>query len=370
VSTNTSIEWTDATWNPIRGCSRVSEGCRNCYAERVAARFSKIPNEQFIMTPLPAYAGLAEMTKAGPRWTGEVRFIEEHLADPLKWRKPKRVFVNSMSDLFHEKVQDEWIDRIFAVMAAAPQHTFQILTKRAERMREYMASRSVSNDPQDAEPAVQIRIMLTAFHNQRTRKGEMRWCKKITWPLPNVWLGVSCEDQKTADERIPLLLQTPAAVRFISYEPALEAVDLRRYVNLSKFRENYEALVKQCGGEEKMPKHLVWNRIEPPCLHWVIVGGESGPNSRPFNIQWARDVVAQCKAAGVACFVKQLGAFVISRNDTGFEGDTPYSWPMDTHVDDGEAYQGAPVRVRLKDRKGGDWNEWPEDLRVREYPST
>ncbi len=124
------IEWTDATWNPIRGCSRVSEGCRNCYAERVAARFSGEGQP---------YQGLAVMTESGPRWTGEVRLIEEHLEDPLRWKKPRRIFVNSMSDLFHEKVKYEWIERIYEIMRAAHWHTFQVLTKRAERMRDFFS---------------------------------------------------------------------------------------------------------------------------------------------------------------------------------------------------------------------------------------
>ncbi len=347
MGANSQIEWTDATWNPIRGCSRVSEGCRNCYAERVAARFSDIGQ---------AYHGLAKrevVTRRGnpraefpvvsykPHWTGEVRFIEEHLADPLKWRKPKRIFVNSMSDLFHEKVKDEWIDRIFAVMYAAHWHTFQILTKRPLRMRDYVEA-----------------------------------------PLRHVWLGTSVEDQTTADERIPLLLETPAAVRFVSYEPAIDLIDLRR-INLGDQRtgwgmrrierdalSNWETQFHK-PGEPKSVHNLQDSENRGSQLDWVIIGGESGPGARPFCIQWARDVITQCKAAGVACFVKQFGAHIISRNDNGFEGDMPTCWPMETRVEDAaEACQGAPVRVRLKDRKGGDWNEWPEDLRVREYPDT
>ena len=198
----TSIEWTDDTWNPTRGCSRVSEGCRNCYAERVAARFSGAGKP---------YEGLATMTPSGPRWTGKVALIEEHLADPLRWRTPRRIFVNSMSDLFHESVPDEWIDRIFAVMAIARDHTFQILTKRPERMREYLEQVSDERDMQRWARWADIAKSPCAAG----------MFDELDWPLPNVHLGVSVEDQATADARIELLLQTPAAVRWASYEPAL-----------------------------------------------------------------------------------------------------------------------------------------------------
>jgi protein gp37 len=283
MSQKTSIEWTGATWNPVRGCSPVSAGCKNCYAERQGGRFCG---------PGKAFDGFVQIGKngnAGPHWTGKVELVEKHLDDPLHWRKSQRVFVNSMSDLFHEALSDEAIDRVFDVMLNCPRHTFQILTKRPERMLEY------SRD--------QVNL----------------W--REPWPFPNVWLGVSVEDQKTADERIPLLLQTPAAVRFVSYEPALGPVDFEQF-----------ALKTLDGGEN-------------PGIDWIIVGGESGPGARPFDIQWARKTVAQCKAAGVACFVKQLGA-----EPVGFGDDYEY-W------------------CDIRDRKGGDWDEWPPDLRVREFPN-
>jgi protein gp37 len=296
MGAKSKIEWTDATWNPIRGCSRVSEGCRNCYAEATAARFSK---------PGQAYEGLAVMGQNGPRWTGKVRLVEEALEWPLRWR-PSRIFVNSMSDLFHESVPQEWIARIFLSMFNAPQHIYQILTKRPERMLEIMRD-------------------LTEYSTMFAGR-----------PMRHVSLGVSIEDANHLD-RARLLRQTPAAVRFISYEPALAPVD---------FSHHLEG------------------------IHWLIVGGESGPHARPFDIEWARNTVAQCMAAGVPCFVKQLGANVLSRNDAGYEGDTPHSWPMDTRVETlaEENYQGQPLRVHLRDRKGGDPSEWPADLRVREFP--
>jgi len=188
--------------------------------------------------------------------------------------------------------------------------------------------------------------------------------------LPNVWLGVSVENQHFADERISLLLQTPAAVRFISAEPLLGPV------NLSSIRWETEgsggpAFVDVCNGTFCT---IGGHGLPGPSLDWVIVGGESGPGSRPFDTGWARSIVQQCKSAGVAVFVKQLGRNVRDRNDAGFEGDTSRSWPMDTDVEDSpdgyrEEYQGAPVRVRLASRKGGDMGEWPKDLRVREFPA-
>lgn len=340
-----TIEWTDATWNPVRGCSRVSEGCRNCYAERVAARFSG---------PGQAYEGLAEMTPSGPRWTGEVRLIEERLEDPLRWKKPRRIFVNSMSDLFHESLSDEAIDKVFAVMALCPQHTFQILTKRAERMQRYLSNATLR--------VVDVR--------SDKIKGTI-----ILWPLPNVWLGVSVENQQTADERIPQLLQTPAAVRWVSYEPALGPVSFAdpdidweysdQYHNGDwdwlghSFLGEYDSITKMsfcktCGNKSANPMH---RETREPYLDWVVVGGESGPGARPFDVQWARDVIAQCKAAGVPVFVKQLGA-------------QPY---REGALRQNAAHEGPGTHrehtpIILKDKKGGDINEWPLDLRVREYP--
>lgn len=299
----TKIEWTDASWNPIRGCSRVSTGCINCYAESIAARFSE---------PGQPYNGLAHfVTYPGgeheARWTGEVRFIEERLMDPLRWRKPRRIFVNSMSDLFHEKIPDKWIDRIFSVMALCPQHIFQVLTKRPERMRDYIRvwfERLAIND---------------VFIDHPT--GRTRFADLIDWSLlpsilPNVWLGTSCENQETTDERIPFLLQTPAAISFISAEPLLGPIDIQRFLE------------------------------EPTRLSWVIIGGESGSGARPFHVSWANQIIEQCVTAGVACFVKQLGANVTGMHANGVNLTT----------------------LQLHDRKGGDPTEWPLSLQVRQWP--
>lgn len=246
----TKIEWTEATWNPIVGCSVATPGCTNCYAMRMAHRLGRNPKT-------PHYAGLTQDSRGGPVWTGKLTLAPDHVIEaPLHRRKPTTYFVNSMGDLFHEDVPDDWIDRVFAVMARCPLHRFQVLTKRADRMRAYMQSCQYGADD----------------------SGRL-------WPLPNVWLGVSVEDQARADLRIPDLLATPAAVRFVSAEPMLGPVDLteatRRFL--------------------RHPSYLNMS------LHWVICGGESGPGARPMHPAWARSLRDQCQAAGVAFFFKQWG---------------------------------------------------------------
>jgi protein gp37 len=259
---SSNIEWTDATWNPIVGCSIVSPGCTNCYAMRMAARIEK-------MTLRSHYDGTTQPSKAGPVWTGKIaRAQEDILLAPLRWKKPRCIFVNSMGDLFHESIPDEWIDRVFAVMVFCPQHTFQVLTKRASRMRDYMRSVTLS------------RIDAAA------RSLKIKYCAPWLFPFPNVWLGVSAERQEEAGERLPLLLYTPAAIRFVSVEPLLGPVDL---TNL-----RFDAL------------HGVNDRK----IDWVIVGGESGPHARPMHPNWARSIRDQCQNAGVAFFFKQWGQFV------------------------------------------------------------
>jgi protein gp37 len=291
---NTSIEWTDATWNPLRGCSRVSEGCRHCYAEREANRHKG---------PGRSYEGLVQLVNGHPAWTGEVRFVENRLLDPLRWRgKPLfdvvsgkragydrlKIFVNSMSDLFHENVPDEWIDRIFAVMALCPQHTFQILTKRPARMLEYLTNDIAPLRWADAPAdwklnATEDRMVSASMDCRDDARRDKAGYVHLDNPLPNVWLGVSVENQATADERIPLLLQTPAALRFLSCEPLLGPVDI---------------------SANRIP--AMWNGS----LRWVIAGGESGPDARAMQPDWVRSLRDQCLPAGTAFFFKQWGAWV------------------------------------------------------------
>jgi len=318
VSNASKIEWTDSTWNPVRGCSRVSEGCRFCYAERQAARFS-------------GYGDRFDGYVRDGKWTGKVDLLKSKLTEPLRWRKPRRVFVNSMSDLFHEALPDEAIDRIFAVMARAPQHTFQVLTKRPERMRTYMRG----------------------FIDARGCHASRRLGTELWWPLPNVWLGVSCEDQVTADERIPILLDTPAAVRFVSAEPLLAAIDLTRIA--VKFSG-------RCDGDPAHASALFDHAGYTNRLDWAIVGGESGPGARPCDVGWIRSIVAQCKSAGVPCFVKQLGALpMLGRQDVR-------GWKFGQLDSTNRGYGDDHVALKLRNRKGGDPSEWPKDLRVREFP--
>ncbi|THD11280.1 DUF5131 family protein [Metallibacterium scheffleri] len=254
----TGISWTDATWNPLRGCSRVSAGCVHCYAETVAARFSG---------PRQPYEGLVHAKTRG--WNEQLRFVEGALDQPLRWSRPRLIFVNSMSDLFHENVPDEWIDRIFAVMALAPRHTFQVLTKRPERMLSYLGERTDNREHAIGE---QMRVI---------SRGRNPGLPEL--PLPNVWLGISVEDQSAADGRIPLLLQCPAAVRWLSCEPLLGPVDLRQACTLRQCTDPYG--VSHCG--------MVCD------LDWVVVGGESGAGARPMEPAWPRALRDECAQAGV-----------------------------------------------------------------------
>ena len=292
MSANTKIEWTDATWNCVVGCTKVSEGCARCYAERFAARF---PDR---------FGGVSRMTEHGPRWTGKIVLRPEALDLPLRWRKPRRIFVNSMSDLFHEDVPDEFIDRVFAVMALAPHHTFMVLTKRPERMMKHLTA--PDRDEVIGWKAHELYEQLGGDYRRvpalTTREGTISTASlqphAKSWPLPNVWLGVSVENQRAADERIPLLLQTPAAVRFLSCEPLLGPVDLKPYL------EPY-IRTKHDGSK----RGTVW---ADPGIDWIIVGGESGPGARPMHPDWVRSIRDQCKAAEVPFFFKQWGEWKLS----------------------------------------------------------
>lgn len=345
MSTQTSIEWTDTTWNPVTGCDKVSPGCAHCYAEAVAARF-------WHKTEHPILVATAEGETARPRQFGDVQCHPDRLDQPLRWRKPRRVFVNSMSDLFHEDVPDAFIDQVFAVMALAPPHTFQVLTKRPARMLAYLSAEGVASRIADQAQVLYVTRSSGCLDNCKiyplgpNAEFGHRWFLD-PWPLPNVWLGVSCENQHFYDERVPLLLQTPAAVRWVSLEPLLEWVDLNlRGIGIAA---DHGALD---GG-----------------IDWVVVGGESGSKARPFRVGWARDVVSECRAAGVPVFVKQLGAQPIVPAWRG----SHWAWGGLIRKDREARFVDADPdyrdwRVLLDSRKGNDPREWPEDLRVREWP--
>ena len=294
MADKTGIEWTDATWNPVTGCTKVSQGCKHCYAERDWARLSA--------NPATKYSGRAFTDVATHRDT---------LALPCRWSKPRRIFVNSMSDLFHEAVPFEFIAAVFGVMAAASWHTFQVLTKRPQRALDFFAwldahperrhfdTRAMQKKypGEDWHPYPFFLADVTAQHLPFAGAG-LRVDIKGKWPLPNVWLGVSVEDQAAVDERVPLLLGMPAAVRFLSVEPMLGPIDIR--MDLSHSMAMLHAGFLRGGllvpsGERMLP------------VDWVIVGGESGPHARPMHPDWARSLRDQCAAAGVPFIFKQWG---------------------------------------------------------------
>lgn len=347
MTVNTNIEWTDATWNPVSGCTWASPGCDNCYAVTMTRRLEAMGQEK--------YTGLT----THKHFNGTVKLHPNALDIPKKWRKPKRIFVNSMSDLFHKDVPFEFIDAVFAVMAVCPQHTFQILTKRPERMAEYL--RYAGKTP------------LLPLSN-------------VWLPLSNVQLLTSSENQGQADKRTPKLLKCRdhAAVLGLSIEPLLGPID---FFNSIVYQADYYCGIcrtwydrpdandhcPNCGNEhtdEVCPECKYDGEMQMVCpecgidggngglshsdccqaeiahqhkLDWVIVGGESGPHARPFDLAWAESLLSQCQDAGVPFFLKQLGSNPV--------------------------YHGKPIK--LKDPKGGNWDEWPykfNHLKVRQFP--
>lgn len=279
---NTKIEWTESTWNPIRGCQRVSEGCRHCYAERIAGRFS---------APGQTYHGIATMKNGEPRWTGKVQFVAKHFLDPMSWHPGRMIFVNSMSDLFYREVSDAERDLIHAVIALCPHHTFQVLTKRPEEMLRYYADPKVWDRVDAAANQIYLRK-----NPQRTRSRRF-----VTGMPDNLWPGISAEDQATAEKRVPELMAVPARVRFISAEPLLGEIDFSPW--------------------------LVGNLI-----HWIIAGGESGQDARPMDPRWARAIRDQCLRANVTFFFKQWGAWTAATEDLRekYPAAPRHRWPDGT----------------------------------------
>lgn len=282
----TDIEWSDFVWNPVRGCSRVSPGCQRCYAERTAARFSG---------PGQPYEGLIHHVGGKPVWNGNIKLVPDLLEEPLHWKKPRNIFVDSMSDLFHEKVPSDFVGKVFETIACCPQHTFIILTKRPERIAEVLGPRGCG---------------------WYAKEGQ------VPRPQPNAWIGASVENQEKADERIQHLVDAPSAVRVLSVEPQLGPIELRRNLPRERMLRCYKPMIRM--------------------LDWIIVGGESGPRARPFELRWGAALVEQAAAHGVPIFVKQMGARPLG-------------------------YDGKPC-VEIRHRKGADMTEWPPELRVREFP--
>jgi len=333
MNATTGIEWTDATSNPVKyrdketgrvvwACVKHSSGCLNCYAETLALRYGR--GGPFTK---------AEMAKVEP-------FVDEKELRQLE-RSPKlagkRCFVGDMTDVFGAWVTDAMLDRLFATFAVRQDVTFQVLTKRADRMRDYFAGFRTSGLMGDS---------------LQTRFRDLPDGGTLVWPLNNVWLGVSVENQKAANERIPALLRTPAKVRFLSCEPLLGPVDLRRICLPAPEPgplvpvTGHTATVDALTGDTVTSMGLGFAGSRK--VGWVIVGGESGPGSRPFQVEWAKNIVGQCKATGVACFVKQIGSQPVT--DLGVKDGSVAHWPH-------------------KDRKGATMEEWPEAIRVREFPA-
>ncbi len=283
MSKLTKIQWTDRTWNPTRGCRRISPGCLFCYAE-VQANLHRWKDKAHTV-PGP-FEGFVTITNGRPNWTGRVELLEHKLHEPLGWRTPSLVFVDSMSDLFHEDLPFSHIARVFAVMASANQHTYQVLTKRADRMAEFARTGG----------------------NAVAREFETLDGGHFDWPLPNVWLGASIENDEYAALRRPALraIANYGWTTFVSYEPALGPVDWRGF----------------------------------SVLDLIIIGGESGPNARPFEAEWARSTIEHFRPLKTSIFMKQFGRFPI--------------WGGD--------------QVALLDPKGGDMAEWPAWAMIRQLP--
>jgi protein gp37 len=310
----TKIEWSDFSWNPIVGCSKISEGCQNCYAEKMASRLATIENspEEYIFVtfwPIPANIPTG--------WNGKTAFVESALEKPLRWKKPRKIFVCSMGDLFHESVPFDWIDKVMAVIALCPQHTFQILTKRPERMAEYFTN---IEDRTEKIAECSMRAPFGVWDDADTvcdNLFDVFRDYRLT-PLDNLWLGITAETQQRANERIPILKTIPAVKHFVSCEPLLSEIDFRQIVIPKWYCPPMTV-------EERFEnKHFDYQGLD-----WVIVGGETGHNARPCKIEWIERIVEDCKAASVPVFVKQI------------------------------TVNGKPSKNMA---------EWPEHLRLRDFP--
>lgn len=293
----TRIEGSDASWNPTYGCSAVSRGCLNCYARRIAARSAKQGQ---------VYYGIAKYNSLGhPRWTGKLVHAADKTWEPLKWQDGRMIAVDTMSDLFHERIPDAWRDEAYGVMALCPQHTFQVVSKRPQNMERYFTA-----------PDVWQRIEAEARRIYSDRHGK-RYPSEghLAGPLLNVWHGVSVESQRMADKRIPVLLRVPSHRHYVAAEPLLARIDLSRYLAAG--------------------------------IGWVIVSGEGGPDARPCDVAWIRALVDQAHQAGTPIFVKQLGS---ATNVSGATHETGRA-PLDTRTP-----------------RASDMEEWPDAVRVRQMP--
>lgn len=354
MSDKSHIEWTDATWNPTTGCTKVSEGCRHCYIDR---------------TPPFRIKGISFDKGEEIGATTGVQLHQDRLKQPLKWARPRRIFVNSLSDLFHDDIPDEFIARVFGVMDAAHRHVYQVLTKRPRR-----ALRLLS----DPDFRARVRTVAPYFSGQADQP------YNDEWPLPNVWLGTSVEDQKAAELRIPLLLETPAAVRFLSCEPLLGPVELTAgyhdYLGANPSRQAWKvepAHASGCNCAEasyygETPTCPIPEQVATSGIDWVIVGGESGPKARPMHPDWARSLRDQCNAAGVPFFFKQWGEWVTedqSPQDITLPSSGSVPWAKwDSRTEDLVGDQTTVYKVGKKhagrELDGRTWDEMPARERV------
>jgi protein gp37 len=348
VSSKTSIEWTRSddgrpgrTWGPVLGCKKVSAGCDNCYAIRTAHRLAANPNPKVH----DAYEGLTEDTEDGLDWTGVVRTLPERLTDPMGWRKPERIFVNSQSDLFHPSVGLKFTARVWATMAVTRQHTYQILTKRPD------VALRVLTDP----------TFTTLVRRYAAALQPEDWSSPW-WPLANAWLGVSIEDQATADERLRKLLRLAphAAVLWASAEPLLGPIDLTR------LQAPNGALIDALCGDVWDSEHREIYAAAPGSLDWLVVGGESGPGARPMHPDWARSIRDQCAAAGVPMLFKQWGAWWPTGSlGTGIQHESTSAGYLRQPVrpDPNHRYVGAPFTIH-RTPSGAEMLMSPEMVRV------
>lgn len=283
------IGWCDQTWNPIIGCDKISDACKECYAEKMAGRLCRMKSTYYYLNVIDYDINPhGEITTKG--WNGKTHLVESALQKPLKRKNPTKYFVCSMGDLFHESVDFDWIDKVMAIIARSKQHTFQILTKRPKRMKEYF------NDSDRNR----------LIHNQNCNIGKP--VNHFNWPLENLWLGITVENQKRANERIPILLEIPAKVRFVSIEPMLGEIILSVLKDTQDGVTGFYNVLRGYSCHESYHvsrKDDIYKEI--PKLDWVICGGETGQNARPMKREWVENLLNQCKSANIPFFFKSWG---------------------------------------------------------------
>lgn len=321
MGAKTGIAWTGRTWNPIVGCTKVTAGCDRCYAIVTATRMSEHP----------AYAG----TAADGEWTGKINLLPDRLEQPLHWTKPSSVFVNAQSDLFHKDVPDFFVAEVFGTMAVSPQHTFQVLTKRSARMRTLLTKAG-----DGVEPSFEAMVRNAGFNllnrvrsERRTSiKATARLADEVPWPLPNVHLGVTVENEATL-WRVSDLVRTPAARRFISAEPLLSALELPRFCACGCMKPYAEA-VASAGANPGFLNTFQAEASVPATLgvDQVIVGGESGAGARLMEADWARSIRDQCAAHDVPFFMKQMGSAWAALNGAPGKADQLVDFPEDLRI--------------------------------------